>query len=108
MTKRIMKTVKGIRLMKGKGKIAVITCYDANLAKIADSCKVDVLLVGDSVANVLLGYRDTKSITVDEMIHHCRAVARAKPKALIAGDMPINSYKDEKIALRDCQGSKKE
>lgn len=98
-----MKTIKGIRLMKNMEKISAITCYDANMAKIADSCGIDILLVGDSVANVLLGYKDTKSISTEEMLHHCRAVARAKPKGLIVGDMPIHSYGNGKTALQNAK-----
>jgi 3-methyl-2-oxobutanoate hydroxymethyltransferase len=70
----------------------MVTAYDAPGARIADEAGVDMILVGDSVAMVVLGYDDTLSVTIDDMAHHTAAVARAKPLALIVGDLPWMSY----------------
>jgi 3-methyl-2-oxobutanoate hydroxymethyltransferase len=70
----------------------MVTAYDAPGARIADEAGVDMILVGDSVAMVVLGYEDTLQVTVDDMAHHIGAVARAKPRPLIVGDMPWMSY----------------
>ncbi|HYF45682.1 MAG TPA: 3-methyl-2-oxobutanoate hydroxymethyltransferase [Acidimicrobiales bacterium] len=70
----------------------MVTAYDAPGARIADEAGVDLILVGDSVAMVVLGYDDTLQVTVDDMAHHTAAVARAKPTALIVGDLPWLSY----------------
>jgi 3-methyl-2-oxobutanoate hydroxymethyltransferase len=90
MKKRI--TVPSVRAMKGKGRIGMITAYDYPSAKIADAAASDVILVGDSLGMVVLGYPDTLSVTVDDMLHHTRAVARGAKQALIVGDMPYLSY----------------
>ncbi|HEX6791592.1 MAG TPA: 3-methyl-2-oxobutanoate hydroxymethyltransferase, partial [Candidatus Krumholzibacteria bacterium] len=79
--------------MKRRGeKIVVLTAYDCPTARIEDAAGVEVILVGDSVGNVLLGYENTLPVTVDEMVHHLKAVARAHPRALLVGDMPFMSY----------------
>jgi 3-methyl-2-oxobutanoate hydroxymethyltransferase len=70
----------------------MVTAYDAPGARIADAAGVDLILVGDSVAMVVLGYEDTLSVTVADMAHHTAAVARARPSALIVGDLPWLSY----------------
>jgi 3-methyl-2-oxobutanoate hydroxymethyltransferase len=70
----------------------MVTAYDAPGARIADEAGTDIILVGDSVAMVVLGYDDTLQVTVDDMAHHIAAVARAKPRPLIVGDMPWMSY----------------
>jgi len=85
-------TVPGIRAMKGKSRIGMITAYDYPGAKVADAAGADVILVGDSLAMVVLGLPDTLSVTVDEMLHHTRAVVRGTKSALIVGDMPYLSY----------------
>ncbi len=77
---------------KGGSKLKMVTAYDAPTARIADRAGADIILVGDSVANVVLGYEDTLAVTVDVMIHHTAAVTRTKPEALIVGDMPWLSY----------------
>jgi len=69
-----------------------VTAYDAPTGRIADGAGVDLILVGDSVANVVLGYEDTLQVTVADMAHHVGAVSRARPQALIVGDMPWLSY----------------
>ena len=83
------KTTKTILKKKGVEKIAMITAYDAMFAKLADSADVDIILVGDSVGNTVLGYDSTIPVTIDMMVHHTSAVARAKPNALILADLPF-------------------
>jgi 3-methyl-2-oxobutanoate hydroxymethyltransferase len=86
-------TVDSIRAMKGRGeKIAALTAYDFPMAKLLDECGVPLLLVGDSLGMVVLGYPDTTHVTMAEMEHHVRAAARAKPNALLGGDLPFKSY----------------
>ena len=85
-------TAPMIRARKGGAKIRMTTAYDYPTARIADRAGADIILVGDSVANVVLGHDDTLSMDVDMMVHHSAAVARAEPRALIVGDMPWMSY----------------
>jgi len=73
-------------------KIAVLTAYDYPSARLVDGAGVPVILVGDSLGNVILGYEGTIPVTMDEMIHHIAAVVRGSSKALIVGDMPFMSY----------------
>jgi 3-methyl-2-oxobutanoate hydroxymethyltransferase len=70
----------------------MVTAYDAPGARIADEAGVDMILVGDSLAMVVLGYDDTLQVTVEDMAHHTAAVARARPRPLIVGDLPWLSY----------------
>src|SRR5438132_7556704 len=91
-TMREKATVPAIRARKGGPKIKMVTAYDAPSARIADRAGADMILVGDTLAHVVLGYDDTLPATVEVMIHHTAAVARAKPGALIVGDMPWLSY----------------
>lgn len=76
----------------GSQPFTMVTAYDEPSARLADAAGVDLLLVGDSVANTVLGRPDTLSVTVEEMAHHVRAVAAAAPSALIVGDLPWMSY----------------
>lgn len=86
-------TVPAIRARKHDGsRLVMLTAYDAPTARIADEAGVDMILVGDSVAMVVLGYDDTLAVTVDDMAHHVGAVARAQPRALVIGDLPWMSY----------------
>jgi 3-methyl-2-oxobutanoate hydroxymethyltransferase len=86
-------TAPSVRASKGSGTpLVMVTAYDAPGARIADEAGVDMILVGDSLAMVVLGYDDTLQVTVDDMAHHIAAVARAKPRPLIVGDMPWMSY----------------
>jgi 3-methyl-2-oxobutanoate hydroxymethyltransferase len=79
--------------MKRRGDpITVLTAYDFPTARIADEVGVDVLLVGDSLGTVVLGYENTLPVTMEDMLHHLSAVTRAKPRALVVGDMPFMSY----------------
>jgi 3-methyl-2-oxobutanoate hydroxymethyltransferase len=72
--------------------LVMVTAYDAPTARIADDAGVDIILVGDSLAMVVLGYDDTLQVTVDDMAHHTAAVARARPSALVVADLPWLSY----------------
>jgi 3-methyl-2-oxobutanoate hydroxymethyltransferase len=85
-------TVPIIRAMKSSARIGMITAYDYPSARIADSAGADILLVGDSLGMVVLGYPDTLQVTVDDMLHHTRAAARGTQRALLVGDMPYLSY----------------
>lgn len=87
---------KLIEKKKNGEKIVTITSYDYSLAKLADESGMDLILVGDSLAMVMLGYKNTLSVSMDEMIHHTKAVSRAVTNALIVGDMPFLSYKVNK------------
>jgi len=97
-------TVEAIRAMKSRGeKIAALTAYDFPMARLLDECGVPLLLVGDSLGMVVLGYPDTTHVTMVEMEHHVRAVARAKPNGLIGGDMPFRSYGTIEDALANAK-----
>ncbi|HMC23458.1 MAG TPA: 3-methyl-2-oxobutanoate hydroxymethyltransferase [Thermoanaerobaculia bacterium] len=85
-------TVPAIRAMKRVQRIGMLTAYDYPTAKIADAAGTDIILVGDSLGMVVLGYPDTLSVTVEDMIHHTRAVVRGTQRALVVGDMPYMSY----------------
>ena len=85
-------TVPSIRAMKGSQRIGMLTAYDYPSAKVADAAGADLILVGDSLGMVVLGYPDTLSVTVEDMLHHTRAAARGASRALIVGDMPYLSY----------------
>jgi 3-methyl-2-oxobutanoate hydroxymethyltransferase len=85
-------TAPAVRAGKGGTPLVMVTAYDAPTARIADDAGVDVILVGDSVAMVVLGYDDTLQVTVDDMAHHVAAVARARPRAMVVADLPWLSY----------------
>lgn len=86
-------TTTTIMQMKGTDKkISMLTAYDYTTAKLFDEAGVNTILVGDSLGNVILGYEDTISVTVDDMIHHSAAVARGAKNALVVTDMPFMSY----------------
>lgn len=87
------KTIKDIRSMKVAGqKITMLTAYDATMARLFSLCDVDILLVGDSLGMVMLGYESTVPVTMAEMLHHASAVRRGAPEAFVIGDMPFGSY----------------
>lgn len=77
---------------KRNEKITMLTAYDYSMAKLIDESGVEGILVGDSLGMVVLGYESTLEVTVDDIIHHCRAVARGAKNSLIVGDMPFLSY----------------
>ncbi len=84
--------VQASKVATGADPLVMVTAYDAPSARVADAAGVDMILVGDSVAMVVLGYDDTLQVTIDDMAHHVRAVARANPSSLIIGDMPWMSF----------------
>ncbi len=84
--------VRARKVRTGSDPLVMVTAYDAPGARMADEAGVDLILVGDSLAMVVLGYDDTLQVTVDDMAHHVGAVARAKPRPLIVGDLPWMSY----------------
>ena len=97
-------TVETIRAMKARGeKIAALTAYDYPMAKLLDEADVPFIHVGDTVGMVVLGYPDTTHVTMADMEHHVRAVARAKPGALIAADLPFRSYDTVENALTNAR-----
>lgn len=93
-------TPEWVRSRKGTGeKVAALTAYDFPTARLLDEAGIPVLLVGDSLAMVVLGYPDTTSLRLDEILPHVAAVARAKPRALIVADCPAGSYSTPEEAL---------
>src|SRR5574343_872206 len=86
-------TLPALQNMKSAGeKIAMLTCYDASFAALMDACAIDMLLVGDSLGNVLQGYATTLPVTIDDIAYHTACVARGNKSALLASDMPFGSY----------------
>lgn len=86
-------TTVTFREMKRRGeRIVMLAAYDYPTARMIDGAGIDAILVGDSVSNVVLGYRDTLAVTMEEMLHHTKAVARAVRRAMVIGDMPFLSY----------------
>jgi 3-methyl-2-oxobutanoate hydroxymethyltransferase len=100
MADRKKVTVLDLQAKKEEGKrFTMITAYDYPSALIADQAGIDVILVGDSLAMVVLGLENTVSVTMDEMLHHCRAVARGAKAPLLVGDMPFMSYTNVEQAV---------
>ena len=86
-------TMPALIEMKRQGKpISALTAYDYSTARLVDEAGMDLILVGDSLAMVVLGQENTLAVTVDEMLHHTRAVRRAVRRALVVADMPFGSY----------------
>ena len=85
-------TVKDILALKSKRKLTMLTAYDYPLASLVDKAGIDMILVGDSLANVVLGLDSTTKVGMPEMLHHAKAVTRAVKNALVVGDMPFDSY----------------
>jgi len=93
-------TVEAIRAMKARGeKVAALTAYDYPMTRLLDEAGIPLLLVGDSLGMVVLGYPDTTHVTMAEMEHHTRAAARAKPRALLGADLPFHSYETPEQAV---------
>jgi 3-methyl-2-oxobutanoate hydroxymethyltransferase len=93
-------TDETIRAMKPRGeKIAALTAYDFPMAKLLDEAGITLILVGDSLGMVVLGYPDTTHVTMAEMEHHVRAAARARPHALLGADLPFKSYETVENAV---------
>jgi len=95
-------TTADILARKRGEKIVSITAYDYSTAKLVDSAGIDIILVGDSLGMVVLGYLDTTRVTLDDMVHHTAAVARARPKALVVADLPFLAAG---ISVRDTLGN---
>jgi 3-methyl-2-oxobutanoate hydroxymethyltransferase len=88
------------RTSKQRGeRITALTAYDYPTARLLDESGIDVILVGDSLGMVVLGYQDTTEVTLAEMVHHTRAAARGVKRALLVGDLPIHTYKDPAQAV---------
>jgi 3-methyl-2-oxobutanoate hydroxymethyltransferase len=85
-------TAPAVRAAKGERRLVMITAYDAPTAAVADRSGVDMILVGDSLANVVLAHETTLSVTVDDMVHHTAAVTRTARRALVVADLPWLSY----------------
>ena len=97
-------TPADIRAMKARGqKVAALTAYDFPMARLLDQVGIPFILVGDSLAMVVLGFPDTTHVTMSDMEHHVRAVARAKPNSLIIGDLPFRSYETVPKALENAR-----
>ena len=97
-------TPETIRAMKERGeKIAALTAYDSPMAKLLDEARIPLLLVGDSLGMVVLGYPDTTHVTMAEMEHHTRAAARARPRALLGADLPFHSYETPAEAVANAR-----
>ncbi|MGD0174257.1 MAG: 3-methyl-2-oxobutanoate hydroxymethyltransferase [Anaerolineales bacterium] len=91
-------TVRDFRLKKEKGEpIAMLTAYDYPVARALDRAGIDSILVGDSLGMVALGHANTLPVTMDEMIHHCKAVARGASRPFLVGDMPFLSYQTSPV-----------
>ena len=95
-----MPTIQQLKSTKSKEKIAMLTAYDYPMAKLMDGI-VDIILVGDSLGMVVLGYENTLSVTIQDMIRATEAVARGAKNTLIVGDMPIGTYSKKELALEN-------
>ncbi len=97
---RAVTTLRLTEMKRRAEKIAMLTSYDYSIAKIVDAAGIDVILVGDSAANVMAGYETTLPITLDMMIYHARSVVRAVNRALVVVDLPFGTYQgNSKVAL---------
>ncbi|HEY0548589.1 MAG TPA: 3-methyl-2-oxobutanoate hydroxymethyltransferase [Verrucomicrobiae bacterium] len=96
-------TADHIRAMKGREKIAALTAYDFPMAKLLDEVDIPFIHVGDTLGMVVLGYPDTTLVTMEEMEHHIRAVARAKPRSLICADLPFRTYESPAAAMANAK-----
>ncbi len=86
-------TTATIRQMKNEGRrITMLTAYDYSMAKLVDDAGIDMVLVGDSLGNVMLGYDSTLPVTMDDMVHHVKAVCRGAERAMVVADLPFMSY----------------
>jgi 3-methyl-2-oxobutanoate hydroxymethyltransferase len=89
-------TIQDIISMKNGEKISMLTAYDASFAGLIDVAGIDMVLVGDSLGMVLLGYNSTIPVTMEEMLHHCKAAGKGVKRAVLVGDMPFMSYQVDK------------
>ena len=96
----MLELTQKFREMKRRGeKITALTAYDYPTARLLDESGIDIILVGDSLGMVVLGYEDTTEVTLAEMVHHTRAAARGVKRALLVGDLPIHTYEDAAQAV---------
>lgn len=98
-------TLPRLREMRQRGEpVAMLTCYDASFARLADEAGLDVLLVGDSLGMVLQGHRNTAPVTLEDVAYHTACVARAQPAAWLVADLPLGTYEESpEVALRSSQ-----
>jgi len=97
-------TAADLRAMKARGgKIAMLTCYDASMTVQCEQAGIDVLLVGDSLGMVVQGHDSTLPVSMDDMLYHCRLVARTRQRSLLAVDMPYHSYDNKQQALANAR-----
>ena len=94
-------SIEEIRRLKGRARLPVLTAYDYPMARLLDELEMPLILVGDSLGMVVLGYPDTTEVTMEDMEHHVRAVARARPQALIIADLPYQTYETPAQALEN-------
>ena len=93
-----------LNFYKEKGeKITCLTAYDASIAKLIDDCGVDVVLIGDSLGMVIQGYKNTRSVTMQDMLYHTEIVANSCQQVLVIADMPFQSYDSSELALTNAQ-----
>jgi 3-methyl-2-oxobutanoate hydroxymethyltransferase len=96
--------MENFREWKRQGRrITALTAYDYPTARLLDESGIDIILVGDSLGMVVLGYPDTTQVTIDEMLHHTRAVARGVKRALLVADLPINTYNSSDEAVTNAR-----
>lgn len=103
MTMKSRDKAERVKAMKGSKPVSCLTGYDFATGKLLDEAGVDVILVGDSLGMVVLGFPDTTHVTMDHMLHHTAAVARGVENALVVGDLPIHSYDSPAEALRNAK-----
>ena len=92
-----------LQFKKKRERFACLTAYDYPTTRLLDECRVPLLLVGDSLGMIVLGYPDTTHVTIEEMEHHVRAAARARPRALLAADLPYRTYDSPQDAVANAQ-----
>ena len=98
--------MENFREWKRQGRhMTALTAYDYPTARLLDESGIDIILVGDSLGMVVLGYPDTTQVTIDEMLHHTRAVARGVKRALLVADLPINTYNSPGEAVANAVGA---
>src|SRR5580693_6496018 len=104
MNESVISAIEKCRSAKLRGeKIAVLTAYDYPMARLLDECGVEIILVGDSLGMVVLGYPDTTHVTMNDMVHHCKAVARGSKHALNVCDLPFESYQNNTMAVENAR-----
>ncbi len=97
---KVKMTVGDFKKFKKEGKrFSFVTAYDYTTATIVDESDCNIILVGDSLGMIMLGYKGTESVTMDDMVHHIRPVVKGAPNTWIIGDMPFGSYITTEIAV---------